>query len=160
MVVPGGRPPAARMLAPATYDASSEQSHTITCAISSGVPCRCGRHHSSLNTHQFDRCGGHSRKEVRRALTILPSGIWPRSKVFAVSETMSVTVIPGDTVLMRMPPCAAACSPRHRQGGSPRRVMARSRSAVYLCKRADEADGERVERALGHGVEERRADVS
>ena len=65
MVVPGGRPPAARMLAPATYDASSEQSHTITCAISSGVPCRCGGHHSSLLISSAD-VEDIFRKEVRR----------------------------------------------------------------------------------------------
>lgn len=39
-VVPGGLPPATRKLAPATYEASSEQSQTTASAISCGVPIR------------------------------------------------------------------------------------------------------------------------
>ena len=40
---------------------------------------------------------------ISSGVPMRPRGIWLKSKVFAVSATMSVSVIPGETVLMRTP---------------------------------------------------------
>ena len=52
-VVPGGRPPAIRMFAPATYeDSSSLHSQQIALAISSGVPALV---HGRVTSNGLDR---------------------------------------------------------------------------------------------------------
>mmetsp|Transcript_12119 Transcript_12119/g.37314 ORF Transcript_12119/g.37314 Transcript_12119/m.37314 type:complete len:216 (-) Transcript_12119:926-1573(-) len=77
MVVPGPRPPATRMLAPDVQDASGDRRYDTAPAISSGLP----RRPSGMSASDFARFSG--------------------SPVMAA--TMSVSVTPGETALMRMP---------------------------------------------------------